>query len=117
MRSGYRAGRLHLGSVNPVLAICAWVVLFDGGRKLFEKGKAIRDAQKAKMEKRAWEQGFRESLEQARREREEQGLREGREKGRLAERERIRKVLELRGVVLSPEVSEAVFENRPEENP
>ena len=99
MRSGYRAGRLHLGSVNPVLAICAWVVLFDGGRKLFEKGKAIRDAQKAKM------------VEKARREGEELGRREGEEQGRLAEQERIQKALAKHGVALSPDVVDDLFGN------
>ena len=59
-------------------------VLFDGGRKLFEKGKAIRDAQKARMVKRAREK----------------------------EQERIQKALEKQGVTLSPEVVEAVFGNK-----
>ncbi len=56
-------------------------VLFDGGRRLFEKGKAIREAQKARMVERA----------------------------RRQEQERIKRVLEKHGVSLSPEVVEAVF--------
>ena len=64
-------------------------VLFDGGRRLFEKGKAIREAQKARMVERA------------------------RRKGEKDERERIQKELERRGVVLSPEVVEAVFSEDP----
>ena len=62
-------------------------VLFDGGRKLFEKGKAIRDAQKAKIEERA------------------------REQGRLAEQERIQKALAKHGVALSPDVVDDLFGN------
>ena len=62
--------------------------LFDGGRKLFEKGKAIREAQKALMVKRAIER----------------------------EHERIRKALEKHGVALSPEASEAVFGNNAEDS-
>ena len=61
--------------------------LFDGGRKLFEKGKAIREAQKTRM------------VERARRE----------------EQKRVRKELERLGVALSPEVVEAVFGNVPEQ--
>ena len=60
--------------------------LFDGGRKLFEKGQAIREAQKARMIKRALEK----------------------------EHKRIRKALEKQGVTLSPEVAEAVFGNKTE---
>ena len=74
-------------------------VLFDGGRKLFEKGKAIRDAQKAKM------------VEKARREGEELGRREGEEQGRLAEQERIQKALAKHGVALSPDVVDDLFGN------
>jgi hypothetical protein len=65
--------------------------LFDGGRKLFERGKAIREAQKARM------------VEKARR--------EARKKARQEENERIKKLLEQNGITLSPEVSEAAFGN------
>ena len=65
--------------------------LFDGGRKLFERGKAIREAQKARM------------VEKARR--------EAGKKARQEENERIKKLLEQNGITLSPEVSEAAFGN------
>lgn len=71
-------------------------VLFDGGRKLFEKGKAIREAQKARMEKRALEKGRRE--------------------GEEIERARIIKELEAAGVTLPPMVAEAVLRKRPEDD-
>ena len=77
------AVRLYWAFLVPMAA------LFDGGRKLFEKGKAIREAQKARMEKKA----------------RERGRREGEEK----ERERIMKELEAAGVSLPPEVADAVF--------
>ena len=65
--------------------------LFDGGRKLFEKGKAIREAQKTRMVERA------------------------RRKAKDEENQRVRKELERLGVALSPEVVEAVFGNVPEQ--
>ena len=55
---------------------------------MFESAKAIREAQKARMIKRALEK----------------------------EQERIQKVLEKHGVTLSPEASEAAFGNRSEDN-
>ena len=60
--------------------------LFDWGRKMFESAKAIREAQKARMVKKARED----------------------------EQKRIRKELERHGVTLAPEVAEAVFSNPPE---
>ncbi len=63
-------------------------VLFDGGRKLFEKGKAIREAQKARM------------VEKARREAKEE------------ERQRIMRELEATGVAFPAVVSEVIFEKR-----
>ena len=67
--------RLYWSFVVPLAA------LFDGGRKMFERGKAIREAQKARMVKRAREK----------------------------EQERIQKVLKKHGVTLPPEVAEAAF--------
>ena len=59
--------------------------LFDKGRKMFERGKAIREAKKAEMVKKAAEQGAKE------------------------EKRRIKKVLESGGVTLPPDVAEAAF--------
>ena len=67
--------------------------LFDGGRRLFEKGKAIRDAQKARM------------VEKARR------------KAKEEESRRIKEVLDKHGVDLSPDVAEAAFGQRSDDNP
>ena len=61
-------------------------VLFDGGRKLFEKGKAIREAQKARMVEKAKEE----------------------------ERQRIMKELEATGVTYPPMVAEVVLGKRSE---
>ena len=78
--------RLYWALVVPLAA------LFDGGRKLFERGKAIREAKKAEIR--------------------EKGLREGAEK----ERERIRKVLEAHGVTFPPLVAEAILGKRSEDD-
>ena len=78
--------RLYWAFIVPLAA------LFDGGRKLFEKGKAIREAQKARM------------VEKARRE------------GEKKERARIMKELEAGGVKLPPIVAEAVLGKRSEED-
>ena len=66
--------------------------LFDGGRKLFEKGKAIREAKKAEIR--------------------EKGRREGEER----ERQRIMKELEAHGIHLPPTVAEAVLGKRTEDD-
>ena len=78
--------RLYWAFVVPLAA------LFDGGRKLFEKGKAIREAKKAEIR--------------------EKGRREGEEK----ERARIMKELEAGGVELPPMVAEAVLGKRSEDD-
>ena len=62
--------------------------MLDGGRKLFEKGKAIREAQKARMVEKA------------------------RQKARQEENERIKRLLEQNGITLSPELVEIVFGNQ-----
>ena len=41
-------------------------VLFDGGRKLFEKGKAIREAKKAEIREKALRRGRQEGEEKER---------------------------------------------------
>ncbi len=64
-------------------------VLFDWGRKMFERGKAIREAKKAEIVEKAHQKATQE------------------------EQQRIRKVLEEHGVTLSPEVAEAVFRSEP----
>ena len=67
--------------------------LFDWMRKMFERGKAIREAKKAEIQ------------EKARR----TGRAEGRAEGREAEQKRVRALLASSGVTLPPEISEAIF--------
>ncbi len=74
---------LYWAFIVPLAALIDW------GRKMFERGKAIREAQKARMVEKARE--------------------EGRKNAREEEHKRIRKALEKHGVTLSPEVAEAVF--------
>ena len=67
--------------------------LFDWVRKMFESARAIREAKKAEI------------VEKTRR------------KARQEETKRIQKAFEKHGVTLSPEVSKAVFGNKPENAP
>ena len=59
--------------------------LFDKGRKMFERGKAIREAKKAEMVKKAADN----------------------------EKRRIKEVLEKHGVTLPPDAAEAAFGDAP----
>jgi hypothetical protein len=73
---------IYWSSLVPLAA------LFDWTRKMFERGKAIREAKKAEIR--------------------EKGRKEGREEGRR-EAERIKALLESPGVTLPPEVASAIF--------
>ena len=73
----------YWSSIVPLAA------LFDWMRKMFERGKAIREAKKAEI--RAEER------------------RRGRAEGRTAENERLRALLEASGLALPPEIAEAMF--------
>lgn len=75
--------------------------LFDWGRKMFERGKAIREAKKAEMVRKATETGIR------------QGREEGRQEGSQGEKQRIREALESCGVKLTPDVAATVFGEAP----
>ena len=83
--------KLYWAFVVPLAAT------FDWGRKMFEKGKAIREAKKAeimaKMREQMAEQVREQVAEQVRRE----------------EHERIKAQLERAGVSLTPEVAAQVF--------
>ena len=83
-------------------------VVFDGGRKLFEKGKAIREAKKAEIRERAISEGMKEGRKE--------GIKEGAEQGAKAENDRIRKLLEEHGVELPNAVVTAAFGDSPDEN-
>ena len=63
--------------------------LFDWGRKMFERGKAIREAKKAEM------------------------VRKATEKTRQDENQRIRELLESGGVKLPPDIAAAAFGDTP----
>ena len=67
--------------------------LFDWMRKMFERGKAIREAKKAEIQERA----------------RLKGLQEGRQEGRQETIERIQELLKSSGVTLPPEVASAIF--------
>lgn len=63
--------------------------LFDWVRKMFERGKAIREAKKAEIEEKA--------------------VRRGIEQGRQQAREQFRELLKQHGIALTPEVESAMF--------
>lgn len=67
--------------------------LFDWGRKMFERGKAIREAKKAEM------------------------VRKATEKTRQDEKQRIRELLESGGVKLPPDIAAAAFGEAPPNGP
>ena len=77
----------YWSSIVPLAA------LFDWMRKMFERGKAIREAKKAEI--RAKER--------------RKGRAEGRAEGRTAENDRLRALLESSGLTLPPEIAEAMF--------
>ena len=101
----------YWSSIVPLAA------LFDWMRKMFERGKAIREAKKAeiraKERRKGREEGIAEGIERGLTAGRAEGLAEGIEMGRTqsrtAEIERIRTVLEASGLTLSPEIVEAMF--------
>lgn len=113
----------YWSSIVPLAA------LFDWMRKMFERGKAIREAKKAeiraKERRKGRAEGRAEGLElgltrgltegraEGRTEGHAEGLAEGIELGRAqsrtADNERIRALLESSGLDLPPEIAEAIF--------
>ena len=73
------------------------VALFDWGRIMFAKGKAIREAKKAELEAKFTAQGL------------QQGLLQGEQKGSERERRRVETVLARHGVELDKEVANELF--------
>ena len=67
--------------------------LFDWVRKMFERGKAIREAKKAEIEEKAIRRGLERGIEQ----------------GRQQATEQFRKLLKQHGIALTPEVESAMF--------
>lgn len=75
--------------------------LFDWGRKMFERGKAIREAKKAEMVRKATENGI------------QIGIQQGQQRGSRNEKQRIRETLESRGIKLPPDVAAELFGEAP----
>ncbi len=95
-------------------ALIPLAALFDWVRKMFERGKAIREAKKAEIEEKAQQRGHQRGMEQGREVGLEQGLEQGREEGRRESDKRIRELLNSPGVNLPPEVAAAIFGDTPE---
>ena len=85
------ATRLYWAFVVPLAA------LFDWGRIMFAKGKAIREAKKAEIVAKIAAEGM------------EQGMQQGMQQGAEQERRRMEAVLARHGVALSREVADELF--------
>ena len=103
--------------------------LFDWMRKMFERGKAIREAKKAEIEEKAArrglergmqqgiEQGIQQGIEQGMQQGIERGIEQGLERGiergmqqgRQEATEQFRELLKQHGITLPPEVDSAMF--------
>ena len=91
---------IYWASLVPLAA------LFDWMRKMFERGKAIREAKKAEIQEKARLKGLREGLQE--------GRQEGRREGRQETTERFQELLKSHGVTLPPEIASAIFGDAPE---
>ena len=93
----------YWASLVPLAALFDWI------RKMFERGKAIREAKKAEIQEKARLKGLQEGLQEGRQE----GRQEGQE-GQQETIERIQKLLKSPGVTLPPEIESAIFGDTPE---
>lgn len=90
---------------------------FDWVRKMFERGKAIREAKKAEIEEKAvrrglergMKQGIEQGIERGIEQGIEQGIERGIEQGRQQATEQFRELLKQHGIALTPEVESAMF--------
>ena len=87
--------RLYWAFVVPLAA------LFDWGRIMFAKGKAIREAKKAEIVAKIAAEGMEQGMKQ--------GMEQGMEQGAEQERRRMEAVLARHGVALSREVADELF--------
>ena len=94
---------IYWASLVPLAA------LFDWMRKMFERGKAIREAKKAEIQEKARLKGLREGRQEGRREGRREGQQEGRQEGRQETTERFQELLKSHGVTLPPEIASAIF--------
>ena len=92
---GRAVTELYWSSVAPLAA------LFDWMRKMFERGKAIREAKKAEMEKKALERGMQRGIQQ--------GMQRGIQQGQEEATARFREVLQRNGITLPPEIEAQMF--------
>ena len=69
---------------------------------MFERGKAIREAKKAEMVEQATQDGL------------QQGIQQGIRLGSQDENQRIKELLESRGIALPPEVDAEIFGKTPQ---
>ena len=94
--------KLHWTFALPLAAT------FDWGRKMFEKAKAIREAQKTRIREEGRAAGRKEGHAAGR----EEGRADGLSEGRMEENARVRTLLDRRDVSLPPDVLEEIFGGR-----
>ena len=89
-------------------AVAPLAALFDWMRKMFERGKAIREAKKAQLLAKERRKGREEGRVEGRAESRDEALAKGVELVRERDRE-IQTLLESHGVTLPPGVADAIF--------
>ena len=78
--------------------------LFDWGRRMFETGKAIREAKLKQIRDEGRQEGRQEGIRAGRQEGRQEGIQAGRQEGREETIELVRILLEESGVSLPPDV-------------
>ena len=111
-------------SARPPRTALERCIVLEWMRNMFERGRDIREAKKAeilaKARRKGWEEGYAEGYAEGYKEGYAEGYAEERRKGwavdraggikLIREREKeMRTLLESRGVVLPPEVADAIF--------
>ena len=86
---------------------------FDWVRKMFERGKAIREAKKAEIEEKAARRGLERGMQQGIEQGMQRGIEQGIEQGRQQATEQFRELLKQHGITLTPEVESAMFGDSP----
>ena len=93
----------YWASLVPLAALFDWI------RKMFERGKAIREAKKAEIQEKARLKGLQEGRQEGMREGLQEGRQEGLQEGRRETTEWIQELLKSSGVTLPPEIASAIF--------
>ncbi len=86
--------------------------LFDWGRRMFETGKAIREAKLRQIRDEGRMEGIEEGIQAGRREGRREGVQAGRQEGREETIELVRTLLEESGVSLPSDVAARLYDEQ-----